>query len=142
KVLTEADAINAILESAQGMKAEARRACRECARVINRHLNDKFKEGDLDVRTDQWFDQLQLANLPTIQHVFPGKELLPKVLDRLSGTGKKLTRGTCVAAIQRADVAQDISDFLQKSAILQSTPSRPQTQMNLLRSDSAVAQVG
>jgi len=109
-----------ILDVAQGIKAEARQACMKCAELVNRHLqSEKFKDKELEIEVHRWFDGLDLSKIVTIQKVFPGKELLPKVIDSLSKElDVKITRGNIVAAIKETLVAKDIVDFL-KGKLLQ-----------------------
>ncbi len=103
-----------ILNVAQGIKAEARQACVKCAELANRHLSDKTKVKDLDLKVHKWFDELDLFKLETIQKVFPGKELLPKVVQSLNKeVDVKITRGNIVSAIKESLVAKDIVDFLK-----------------------------
>lgn len=130
--VSESDAVTSLLSAALEMKAEARRASRECARVVNRHLKNKYKDDELDVEVDRWFDGLKLDDLATVQCVFPGKELLPKVLEKLSGSGKRVSRGNCVAALQKGDVSPDMAAFLQTSANVEQRLSKT-TQMKLLK---------
>ncbi len=114
--VTVEDAANAILQAAQEFKAEARRASRECARVVNRVLEARLKEDDLETRVDKWFDELNLSDLSTIQRVFPGKELLPKALQILAGSGRAITKGNCVAALKREHLAPDLVKLIGMAA--------------------------
>jgi hypothetical protein len=111
--ISEDDAREAILSTAQELKAEAPRAFQECARQINRHLNDKMKDDDLDVEVHKWFDALDLTDVSVIQRVFPGKELLPKVLQKISSKDKTITRGHCVAALKPEYVLAEILALLK-----------------------------
>lgn len=104
-----------ILDVAQGIRAEARQACMKCAELVNRHLqSEKIKDKDLEIEVHRWFDGLDLSKLETIQKVFPGKELLPKVIHSLNKkVGVRITRGNIVYAIKESLVAKDIVDFLK-----------------------------
>jgi ABC-type cobalamin/Fe3+-siderophores transport system ATPase subunit len=112
-----ADDVIAAMRSAAGdMKAEARQASLECAKLINRRIDHKLAEGELSVKVFKWFDALDLQSVEIIQDVFPGKELLPKVLAILSGKGKQITRGHCVASLQEDLVPPDIAAFFKSQA--------------------------
>lgn len=119
----------AILDEAQLYKAEARRVSRECARTANRYVPDKLGDVEIDVQADKWFDDLDLSSLEVIQKVFPGKELLPKVLKRISGDGKQVTKGNCVAAVTKEMMAADIQEMIAKLAEGEGAPAaaEPQT---------------
>lgn len=102
-----------IVSVAQELKAEARQASKNCAELVNRHLGSN-KVDDLEINVYKWFDELDLSKLETIQKVFPGKELLPKVIDSLNSTlGVKITRGKIVSAIKESLVAEDIVTYLK-----------------------------
>ncbi|WP_437284338.1 AAA family ATPase [Sorangium sp. So ce406] len=123
--ITAADATIAILAAAQELKAEARRASLECARGVNRFLRERRKEDELDVLVFKWFDELKLDDLNTVQRVFPGKELLPKVLQKISGGGKTITKGHCVAVITKELISADMTAFIEKAAEnIEKTPSK------------------
>lgn len=120
KAVSEEEAICAILMAAQSLKAEARRASQECAKLVNRHLGKtKIKDDELDIQVFKWFDELHLDDIVTIQRVFPGKELLPKALECLNLTGgKTITRGNLVASLNADLVPQDLVTFLTTVAEL------------------------
>jgi len=106
-----------VLSEAQALKAEARRASRECGRIVNRHLPEKKNEAELDIETDKWFDALDLGALDVVQRVFPGKELLSKVLQKVSaGHGKQVTKGSCVAAMSKEMVSSDLQKMFSTLA--------------------------
>jgi len=113
--ITDKKVSEIILKAAQGMKAEARRASMNCAQLVNRHLNsDKIKDAELEINVHRWFDGLDLSKLEVMQRVFPGKELLPKVLEALSQeSGVDITRGNIVSAIKEHLIAKDILNFLK-----------------------------
>lgn len=111
------DVIDSIVKAADELKATARRASRECARVINRVLPKKMEEKELDIATDKWFDDLDLDDLETIRTVFPGKELLPIILRRLSGQGKSITKGHCVASLKQEYVSEDMKTLIDSASV-------------------------
>jgi ABC-type cobalamin/Fe3+-siderophores transport system ATPase subunit len=115
--ITEAQGVNAILKAAGTIKAKARRASLETAKIVNRRLDsaEKLEEVDLEVRVYEWFDSLKLDSVSTIQNVFPGKETLKETLRVLNeGASKPITRGHLVASITKDTVAKDICDLLVK----------------------------
>lgn len=118
RTISEDEAKAAILAAAQQLKAEARRASLKIAELVNRHLaKDRFKDDELELKVHKWFDELKLDDLNTVQHVFPGKELLPKICEIISSSGgKPITRGHLVAAISSDLVPQDIIDFLKTAS--------------------------
>lgn len=127
RTLSEGEAKEAILTAAQELKAEARQASLKCAELVNRHLKDRFKDNELELKVHKWFDNLKHDDLDTIQRVFPGKELLPKVLGILNnGGGKPITRGNLVASITSEVVPHDIVAFLESaSEIIKKQESDP-----------------
>ncbi|MEQ8460624.1 MAG: AAA family ATPase [Sandaracinaceae bacterium] len=117
--LEAADAESAILAAADDLKAEARRMARETARGINRHLDDgkKWKDAQLEIDVDRWFDGLDLRSLDVVRTVFPGKELLKETLKRVNdGAAKQVTRGTLIAALDAGVIPDTLKDFLSKLA--------------------------
>ncbi|MHC4179205.1 MAG: ATP-dependent nuclease [Planctomycetota bacterium] len=117
--LTKQEATRAILKSAQGLKAAARRQSRESAKQVNRHLpaDDKMTESKLEVKVDQWFDSLDLDDLDVIRRVFPGKELLAKTLEQLNeGKSQRITRGKLVAAVHVDTLPEDIENTVKQLA--------------------------
>ena len=113
--VTEADGKSAILTAAQAVKADARHKSRETAKSLNRHLVDgkRWKDADLEVEVDKWFDSLDLNSVAVIQRVFPGKEALRETLKVLNNkTSKPITRGHLVASLSPEVIAQDIRDLL------------------------------
>ena len=113
--VTEAEGKSAILKAAQDFKADARRKSRETAKTLNRQLlnGKRWKDADLEVEVDKWFDSLDLNSVAVIQRVFPGKETLREVLKVLNDkTSKPITRGHLVASISPEVIAQDIRDLL------------------------------
>ncbi len=113
--VTEADGKSAILTAAQAVKADARHKSRETAKSLNRHLVDgkRWKDPDLEVEVDKWFDSLDLNSVNVIQRVFPGKEALRETLKVLNNkTSKPITRGHLVASLSPEVIAQDIRDLL------------------------------
>ncbi len=114
RTISESAATAAILAAAQELKAKARKASLECAKLVNRHLaRGKITEGELDEKVYKWFDDLKPDDLHTVQTVFPGKELLPIVLKKLNAGGEKaITRGNLVASLEADFVPQDMVDFL------------------------------
>lgn len=129
--ITKDIVITAILEVAQEFKAEARRISLECARGVNRFLKDRLNDTDLEIEVFKWFDELVLTDLPTVQRVFPGKQLLPKVLERLSKGYKPLTKGHCVAALRREFIPTDMTAFIEKAAENNSNKHRLEVTENL-----------
>lgn len=111
--ITEDAVLDAIRKQADAMKAEARQASLECAKLINRRIADKLEEAALSVKVFKWFDGLNTEDIATIREVFPGKELLPRVLSTLSGNGKQITRGHCVASLDESIIAPDLKEFLR-----------------------------
>lgn len=116
KDISTQTAEDTIRQVAQEMKAEARQASLECAKLINRRIEQKDTDEALSVKVFKWFDELDLNDITTIQEVFPGKELLTKVLASLSGGGKAITRGHCVASLQEHLVPKDIAEFVKSHA--------------------------
>lgn len=115
--VSEDAAKKTILAAAQELKAEARQASMKCAELVNRHLKNRHKDSDLALQVYKWFDNLKLDDLDTIQRVFPGKELLSKILGILNnGNEKPITRGNLVASITAEVVPQDLVDFLKMRA--------------------------
>lgn len=113
--LTQAQARDAIVKAAGGMKAKARRASVETAKGINRHLQagDRLKESDLEEKVYEWFDALDATSLDVIQTVFPGKETLAEALKVVNeGASKCITRGNLVASIAADLIASDVRDLL------------------------------
>jgi ABC-type cobalamin/Fe3+-siderophores transport system ATPase subunit len=108
-----------IVESAQSLKAEARQASMKCAELVNRHLQSgKLKDKELEIEVHRWFDQLDISRVDVVQKVFPGKELLAKVIEKVNEqTGGALTRGKLVSEIEESVIAHDITDFLKGHAL-------------------------
>ena len=73
--VSEAQAKEAILKAAETVKAEARRKSREIAKSVNRHFvsEERWKDADLEVEVDRWFDALDLKSVEVIQRIFRGK---------------------------------------------------------------------
>ena len=68
-----------ILNTAQGMVAEARRASLNFARLVNRHFKtDQIKDSELETEASKWFDELDYSKPKVIQKVFPGKKLFQR----------------------------------------------------------------
>jgi hypothetical protein len=117
KMVTNEIAASAIIAAAQDLKAEAMRASLECAKLVNRHLSQaRLKDDELELQVFKWFDGLKLDSLDTVQRVFPGKELLPKALEKVNGGEKKITRGNLVASLTADLVRTDIREFLRRAA--------------------------
>jgi energy-coupling factor transporter ATP-binding protein EcfA2 len=113
--VTEAQATEAILKTAETVKAEARRKSRETAKNINRHLasDARRKDAELEVQVDKWFDNLDLKSIDVIQRVFPGKEMLQEVLKAVNDkASRQITRGHLVASLYPDAIAQDIRNLL------------------------------
>ncbi len=112
--ITEKNVSKIIVDTAQELKAEARQASINCAKLVNKHLKSKkIKDSELDLKVHRWFDSLDLTKLETVQKVFPGKELLPKVISAVNKEANtKITRGNLVSAIKESLIAKDIIDFL------------------------------
>jgi energy-coupling factor transporter ATP-binding protein EcfA2 len=126
--LTKQEATRAILKSAQGLKAAARRQSRESAKQVNRHLpaDDKMTESKLEVKVDQWFDSLDLDDLDVIRRVFPGKELLAKTLEQLNeGKSQRITRGKLVAAVHVDTLPEDIENTVKQLAGMKRQREKP-----------------
>lgn len=104
-----------IVEVAQGMKAEARQASMKSAKLVNRHLgSEKIADKELEIQVHRWFDELDVSKLETVQNIFPGKELLPKVIEVLNEElNIRISRGKLVAAITETLLAEDIVVFLK-----------------------------
>jgi hypothetical protein len=116
-VLTEEHVAKTIVAAASELKANARQASHKCAELINRHLKDRLADKELGLAVDKWFDSLDTTDLATIQRVFPGKELLPKVLEILNnGQSKRISRGTLVASISEEHLPEDMVIFLKGKA--------------------------
>ena len=114
--VTEDDTQNAILAAGHELKAEARQASLMCAQIVNRVLNERMKDHELDLRVYKWFDSLDLNDFRTIQRVFPGKEVLRKVLQSLGGSGRSITKGNCIAALKRELVPADMVELIESAS--------------------------
>jgi hypothetical protein len=75
-----------------------------------------MKEHELDLRVYKWFDSLDLNDFRTIQRVFPGKEVLRKVLQSLGGSGRAITKGNCIAALKRELVPADMVELIESAS--------------------------
>lgn len=108
--LTAQTAETCILKAAGEMKAEARQMSRKIARDVNRHLTAKrWNDGDLEVATDRWFDDLDLASLEVVRTVFPGKELLKASLKIASESQHPvLSMGSLVAVLDAQHLSKSI----------------------------------
>jgi ABC-type cobalamin/Fe3+-siderophores transport system ATPase subunit len=115
KSISESKVSDIIVKCANELKAEARQMSMDCAQIINRHLgDDKFKDKDLSLLVNRWFDNLDLANLTIIQKVFPGKELLHKVIQMLNTNFKiSLTRGILISSIRESYIDKELINFLK-----------------------------
>jgi ABC-type cobalamin/Fe3+-siderophores transport system ATPase subunit len=112
--VTSAQATEAILQAAQSLQAKARRTSLLTAKSVNRHLEEKISEADLEEKVYEWFDALDVKELLTIQRVFPGKETLQEVFKILNnGQTKELTRGHLIMAVSPSLVASEICELLQ-----------------------------
>lgn len=109
----------AIKDAAQSLKANARRMSRETAKGVNRHLGqaNRLSDVDLEEKVDEWFDALDLTDVEVVSKVFPGKELLSKVLNTLNNDQtNKLTRGNLVAHLNDELISHDIHDVIRRLA--------------------------
>jgi len=59
--------------------------CRLTAKAVNRHLSGpaKLPDADLEEKVDEWFDGLVQTDWEVVATVWPGKELLKKVRQKL-----------------------------------------------------------
>ncbi|MDD5224716.1 MAG: AAA family ATPase [bacterium] len=118
--VTAENAEDAILKAAERQKANARRVCLNTAHNINRHLDpsNKWKnDADLEVKTYEWFDALNLTSVDVVRVVFPGKELLKETLMILNTKGRKeITRSQLVTALDQSFVAEEIKNLFSNAA--------------------------
>src|SRR5262249_53759986 len=102
------------LKAGQTVKADARRKSRETAKSVNRHLasDERWKDTELEVEVDKWFDTLDLKSVDVIQRVLPGKETVQEALKVVNDkASKQVTRGHFVASFCPEPMAQDIRDL-------------------------------
>ncbi len=124
--ISQTHARDAVIKAGDNVKAKARRASLETAKLVNRHLApaERRKDADLEELVYQWFDGLALTHLGVIQRVFPGKETLAETLRIVNdGASKQVTRGHLVASITFDRIAKDIRDLL--ATVAEAKPNKP-----------------
>jgi hypothetical protein len=119
RTLSEPQVKQIIISEADDLKSTARRISRETAKTVNRHLesNDRFAEKKIEEVADDWFDGLDHKDITVIQRVFPGKELLAKVLEKLNdGQEKTISTGRLIASLEEGLVPSDMKTLLQSAS--------------------------
>lgn len=108
-----------VLEAADNTKSTARGVCRKSALLVNRHLesSSKTEAGELENKTDAWFDGLDTQDLETVIAVWPGKELLAEIA-RLANLkwSVQLTNGRLTAMMTKELVPQEIKTLFESLA--------------------------
>jgi len=117
--LSASQAEATIVDAALELRQQARRMCGVTAKKVNRHLSDsaKLKEGPLEDRVNEWFDGLDGANWQVVTTVWPGKELLKGVRQKLLDEHSiDIRQGLLQTIIKKEHIAREIVHLFDRLA--------------------------